>query len=219
MFRQVVPHPRKDRLHPKVWGYSKATGKLESRRRSYPKSDAASSSQELFQDAYLGGLMDTATVKPVATKKESGDVDRPESETGSEEVVTGKPVAFQTPAEKPDAPSESACQARPKAEKIEWSHNLHVSPVTIHQTEAVFSIVRRMYGREHDDLMDDLDENVAIWSKFLNATLRAAVHLGQDNDANLRYVKNNIWNSVGQLFHETGKLITEQKRNHWRKHF
>ena len=46
---------------------------------------------------------------------------------------------------------------------------------------------------------------------FLNATLRAAVHLGQDCEANLRYVKNNFWNSVGLLFHETGKLISEQK--------
>ena len=35
--------------------------------------------------------MDTATGKPVATKGESGDVDL--SESGSEEDVTGKPVA------------------------------------------------------------------------------------------------------------------------------
>ena len=39
--------------------------------------------------------MDTATEKLVATKKrKSGDVDISESETGSEEDVTGKPVAF-----------------------------------------------------------------------------------------------------------------------------
>ena len=53
--------------------------------------------------------------------------------------------------------------------------------------------------------------NMAIWGIFLNATLRAAVHLGQDYEANLRYVKNHLWNNVGQLFNETGKLSSEQK--------
>ena len=71
-----------------------------------------------------------------------------------------------------------------KAEKIEWSHNLQVSPPTIHDTEAVFSVVRRIYEREHDDPMNDLDVNVATWDTFLNATLRAAVHLGQDCEVN-----------------------------------
>ena len=87
---------------------------------------------------------------------------------------------------------------RPKAEKTEWSHNLQVSPDTIHDTEAVFSIVRAIYAREHDDPMNDLDVNMVIWGIFLNATLRAPVHLGQDYEVNLRYVKNNSWNSVGQ---------------------
>ena len=58
--------------------------------------------------------------------------------------------------------------------------------------------------------MDDLDVNMAIWGIFLNATLRAAVHLGQDYEANLRYVKNHLWNSVGQLFNGTEKLISGQ---------
>ena len=83
-------------------------------------------------------------------------------------------------------------------------------PDTAHHTEAVFSIVREIYGREHDDPMDDLDVNMAIWSVFLNVTLRAAVHLVQDNEAKLRYMKNHLWNSVKQLSNETGKLISEQ---------
>ena len=53
--------------------------------------------------------------------------------------------------------------------------------------------------------------NMATWGIFLNTTLQAAVHLGQDHDANLRFVKNHLWNRVGQLFIETGKLISEQK--------
>ena len=59
-----------------------ATGKPESRMRKNSKSDAASSSQARLKDAYLGGLMDTVTGKPVATKEVSGDVDLSESETG-----------------------------------------------------------------------------------------------------------------------------------------
>ena len=52
--------------------------------------------------------------------------------------------------------------------------------------------------------------NMAIWSIFLNTTLRAAVHLGQDHEANVRFLKNHLWNSVKQLFSETGKRISEQ---------
>ena len=167
-------------------------------------SESDATSQARLKDAYLGGLMETPTVKLVATKEESWDVDLSESETGSEEDVTGKPAAYKTAAGKPYAPSKSACQGR------EWSHNLQVSPATIHHTEAVFSIVRGIYGQELDDPLSDFDVNMAIWGIFLNATLRAAVHLGQDYEVNLRYVKNNLWNSVGQLSNETGKLISDQ---------
>ena len=146
--------------------------------------------------------MEKATVTLVATKEESGDVDSSESETGSEVDVTGRPVAYTTATGTPYASSKSDCQGGPKAERIEWSHKLHVSPATVHHTEAVFSIVRKIYGRKHDDPMDDLD---------VNMTLRAAVHLGQDYLANLRFVKNHLWNSVGLLFRETGKLISEQE--------
>ena len=60
------------------------------------KFDAASSSQVRLQEAYLGGFMNTATGKLVATKEESRDVDLSESETGSEEDVTRTPVACKT---------------------------------------------------------------------------------------------------------------------------
>ena len=71
-----------------------STGNLTRGQEEIQKPDAASSSQARLQDAYLGRLMDTATGKPVATKEEeSGDVDLSESETGSEEDLTGRPVA------------------------------------------------------------------------------------------------------------------------------
>ena len=122
-----------------------------------------------------------------------------------------KPIACKRATGKPDASSKSDCQGGPKAERKEWSHSLHVSPATVHNTEAVFSIVMWIYGREHDDLMDHLDVNVAIWGTFLTTTLRAAVHLGQDHEAKSRYVNNHFWKSVGQFFNENEKLIGEQK--------
>ena len=122
-----------------------ATGKPESRMRRNSKSDAASSSQVKLQDAYLGGLMDEATGKLVATKEESGAVDLSESETWSfhEEEVTERPVACKTAKGKPGASSESENSGNPKAEIKEWTHNLHISPDAVPHMETVFSIVKK----------------------------------------------------------------------------
>ena len=78
----------KSPIHLKVQGSSWPMVKLESRVRS-SKSDEAWSSQTRLQDAYLDGLMDTATGKLVATNDESGDDDVSESEIWSfqEEAV------------------------------------------------------------------------------------------------------------------------------------
>ena len=119
---------------------------------------------------------------------------------------------------KPNASSKSDRSENPKAERKEWTHNLHMSPATVHHMEAVFSIVRKIYERGPDDRMDDLDVNVVFWSIFLNATLRASVHLGQDHEANLRYVKNHLWSSVKQLFSETGKPNPWTIREHGCEH-
>ena len=172
---------------PKVREILIATGKPESRMRRNSKSDAASSSQARLQDAYLRGLMDTAMGKPVASKEKSVHVDFAESETGSlrEEEVTERPVACETAKGKSNASSKSDCKAGPKAERIEWSHNLHMSPATIHHTEAVFSIVRRnlltrkwrpygWFGREHGYLgqisechsSSDISSWTGLWGDF-----------------------------------------------------
>ena len=45
---------------------------------------------------------------------------------------------------------------------------------------------------------------------FMNTTLRAAVHLGNDDEANLRYVKNHLWKTAGLLFRETEELVSGQ---------
>ena len=61
--------------------------------------------------------------------------------------------------------------------------------------------------------LKDLNVNFAIWRMFMNTTLRAATHLGKDYDMNLRYVKNDLWKTTGQLFRETEKLISGQTEN------
>ena len=109
--------------------------------------------------------MDTATGKPVATKEESGTVDLSESETRSFHVeeVTGRPVAYKTGAGEPCASSKSDQPGRPEAERKERSHNLYVSPATIQHTEGVFSIVKGIDGREHNDPVDDMVVNTVMW--------------------------------------------------------
>ena len=44
----------------------------------------------------------------------------------------------------------------------------------------------------------------------MNATLKAAIHLGNGHDVNLRNVKNYSWRSTGQLFGEVERLISGQ---------
>ena len=58
--------------------------------------------------------------------------------------------------------------------------------------------------------MKDLNVNVAIRRIFMNATLRAAIHLGNDHDVNLRNVKNYTWKSTGEVVGEKEKLISGQ---------
>ena len=84
--------------------------------------------------------------------------------------------------------------------------------------EAVFSIVRDIHGREHDDPMDDLDLNMAIWGIFLNATLRAAVHFGQDNEAKLRYMKNHLLEQCETVIQWIWKTDQWTNRDHWCTH-
>ena len=112
--------------------------------------------------------MCTATVKPVATKEESRDVDLSESETWSlhDEEVTERPFAYKTAMGKSYASNKSDHSGSPKAERIEWSRNVRMSPATVHHMEAVFSMFWKIYERGPDDPMDDLDVNVDMWGMF-----------------------------------------------------
>ena len=86
-----------------------------------------------------------------------------------------------------------------------------MSPASVPHMEKVYSIVRKIYGRSRMDDLDDLDVNTAVWGIFMNVTLQAAVHLGQDYMQNLRFTKNQLLKSVKQLFQATQQLIEDQK--------
>ena len=104
----------------------------------------------------------------------------------------------------------SALQKSQNNKEATMEHFFDISPQTISCTEAVYDMVRNIYGRPSDDSLEHLDVNVAIWGVFMNATLKAAVHLGNDHDGNLRHVKNSFWSSTGQLFGRREKLISAQ---------
>ena len=127
-------------------GILTASGRPESRMRRYSKSDAASSSQARLQDAYFGRLLDTATVKRVATKEESGNVDFSEPSTGSEEDVTREAGC-------------ASCKNQPAREvqklKTYKSHNLNVSPAKF--------ILRKQYSRSSGG---STDENMTTLGMF-----------------------------------------------------
>ena len=136
------------------------------------------------------------------------DFSESESLSFQEEAVLERPIACNKATEKPDASSKSDHPGNPTAKRKEWSHTVYTClqpQLTVRKQS--FSIVGEIYGRVHDDPMDDLDVDMAIWV----TTLHAAVHLGQDYDENLRYVMDHFWNSVGPLFNDSGKLISESK--------
>ena len=101
-------------------------------------------------------------------------------------------------------------QESQKNTEATWDHHLQISPNTSHYMEAVFSMVRKISGKQPGYPIKYLNVNLAIGGMFMNTTLRAAVHLGKDYDTNLRFVKIYLWKTKGQLFRETEKLISGQ---------
>ena len=106
--------------------------------------------------------------------------------------------------------SSSVHQESQRKTEATWDHYLQRSPYISHYIEAVFSIVKEVHGKHPGHPMEDLILNLAIWEVFMNTTLRAPVHPGKDYDTNLRVVKNYLWQTTGQLFRETEKLISGQ---------
>ena len=172
--------------------------------------DAASASQVRLKDAYpwrveeqQGNL--THEKEQISEETDDSEYDpwyyKPVAQTNK---ACGKPLAGET------AESiSSAFQKSQNNKEATMEHFFAMSPQTISDTEAVYDMLRKIYGRPSDDPMEDLDVNAAIWGVFMNATLKAGSHFRNDHDVNLRHVKNSFWRSAGQpFFGETEKLIS-----------
>ena len=61
--------------------------------------------------------------------------------------------------------TEPVLQLTRKVKSIQKRHGnyLQISPNTSHKMEAVFPMVRKIYGRQPGDPMKDLNVNLAIW--------------------------------------------------------
>ena len=104
----------------------------------------------------------------------------------------------------------SAFQKSQSNKEATLEHFLAISPHTLPCMDAVYDMVRKVYESPAGDPVEDLDVIVAIWGVFMNATLKAATHLGNDHDVNLRNGQNSSWRTAGQLFGDIEKLISGQ---------
>ena len=123
-----------------------ASGKPDSRMNVEPSSfDAASTSQVRLKDAYLGGLMEGQRGDP--SHQESKNSEKTWHYKGEPVAQNNKdwcePLAH--------GASSSVHQESQKNTELKWDHYLHISPDTSHYMEAVFSMVRKIYGKQSDD--------------------------------------------------------------------
>ena len=215
LLRQVPP-PHRVRLHLKVRGDPIALGKPNSRMTINPTSfDAASTSQVRLTDAYFGGVDGRASGRPIASGRRKF---RRLRQPCGWNLVLQRRICCPKQKSLGETPlhTEPVLQLSRKLNKTEatWDHYLRISPDTSHYMEAIFSMFRKIYGKQPGDPVEDLNVNLAIWWMFMNTTLHAAVHFGKDYDTKLHYAKNHIWDSLGQLFDEIKRLMITTSKVH-----
>ena len=98
-------------------------------------------------------------------EEDSEDSDNPEAEIRyyKGKQVSGEPVAQNSKAwVQPLAhgASSSVDKESQKYTEATWRHYLQISPNTSHYMEAVFSMIREIYGRKPGDPLKDLDVNL-----------------------------------------------------------
>ena len=178
-----------------------ASGKPDSRMSVEPSSfDPASTSQVRLKDAYLGGLTEEQRGDPSYQEKEiqkTQTILRLKPRTIKEDLLP-KTIKLGEPPLHTGA-SSSVDQENSK----EYGSDVGPLPSNIAGHIALHGS-RLLHGQEDPwklpgDPMEDLNVNLASWGMFMNTTLRAAVHLGNDHDTILRFVKNRLWKTAGQL--------------------
>ena len=139
-----------------------ALWKHESRMRGNSEPDAASSSQARVKDAYIGSLMDSHG----ETCRYKRGIRRmwtfPNLKLGVKKMCQGSRLILKQQRRNPMNQTASEVQNL----KGQEGHTIYKCPGTIHHTEAVFSIVREICGREHDDPVNDMDVHMTMWAYF-----------------------------------------------------
>ena len=190
----------------KSLGMPTALGKPDSSMSVEPSSfDAASTSQMRLKDAYLGGFMEKQRGDPSHQEEEdSEDSDNPEAETW---YYQGEPVAHNSKAWEHGA-SFSVDKSKgyrsdmePLSPNITEQIPLYGSRL-LHGQENLWKTTWRSYERFECEFgyLENVHEHHSSSSG----------HLGKDYDTNMRFVKNYLWKTTGQLFRETEKLISGQ---------
>ena len=138
-------------------------------------------------------------------------------------IALGSSSSYSTSTERPvarglnenAAPIFQVCCGYDK--ETPWYNNYlttsEISSNNVGHLEKAFSSVRQKMTRPQGDDMLDIDVNAMIWIIFRSATLKAAVHLGQDYQENLRATKNTDFEKVKQLF-DISQNDHESKRIH-----
>ena len=86
-------------------------------------------------------------------------------------------------------------------------HFLQVCRYNVVHLEKVFSNVREKLGRQLGDDVSVINVNTMSWEILMSATVKAAVHIGQNYQENVRTTKNTDFDKVEQLFDICHKLI------------
>ena len=105
---------------------------------------------------------------------------------------------------------DSKAETTKKTIGTNLSHH-HFEVSNVDHIEKVFSNVRQKVSRFEVDEMLDIDVNAMIWEIFMSATMKTAVHLGEDYQDNLRTTKNTDFEKVKTSFDISQKLILSQQ--------
>ena len=177
----AVPSP----IASKSPGMSGASGKPGSRMNLEASLFAAASvSQVRLKDAYFAGLQEEQQENLTHEKEQiSEETDDSESEPWYDKPgartneACGKPLAGET--------AESISSSFQKSQNHKaatWNNCLQLSIPANKFTNAVFSMVWNIYGKYHDESMDDLDVHLAIWRMFVYISLQTSISIGKEYD-------------------------------------
>ena len=89
-----------------------------------------------------------------------------------------------------------------------FPRNLDMSPSNVEKT---YSYVRRKLGRPQDDKMERINTNAMICGSFMDASMKAAVHVGIDYEAIVRVTRTPEFSEIRPSLSLTQKEVVDQQ--------